>query len=62
MTLQEAVKKAEERVYCFMTAPKIVAECSILGYEIKLTKNGKLKNRSELEAKLISHYTNLYTK
>ena len=62
MTREEAREQAEIKVFVYFDAQTIVSVSDRLGYKVKISKNGRLLNRSELETKLIDYYTDLYSK
>lgn len=61
MTEQEARNAAEETVYVDYVLGDIIADCQRRGIPTH-TKKGKLKNRSELEQKLIDAMVKEWTK
>jgi len=60
MTHDEAVSKAEEKVYVYMTEGSIIRDCDDRGFKYRTKKDGHFASgeRSRCEAFLIADYTN----
>ena len=53
MNHEEAIKKAQELVFVYFTMPDIINNCKLLGIPT-IRKNGRLRDRAELEQELIN--------